>query len=363
LPMTAAMVVGTGIYAATASMRHKNVMQILFSLTFFFVYFFFMNRLSGATQDVVGTLAAGMDSFRKAYPPAHWFAQGVDGNFGSYLLFFTVSFAVFLAFAFAVGKCYRRICTGLTSHAARRNFVMKKQKGRSALAACFFRERKRYFSSSVYVMNTAIGYIMTLILVSLLVFGEMNVIFSQLPSSLLAKIAPFFVAVFANMSPSTVSAFSMEGKHFWLTQTLPVRIRDIVNAKLLVNLMFSVPCALISSALLALAIRPSVPDLFWLFFVSFLYAVFGGVLGLFVNMKLPMMHWDHEAQPVKQGKATLVAMFACFVTAILPAALMFVFTGIAAHIALALICVVLCILMRLMYRSLCALDLKKLAED
>ena len=366
LPMTAAMIFGTGIYALTASMRRKNIIQLIFYAVFFVLYFGFINSMNGVTEDMVVDLAEQIGSLRRFYPLAGWFSDGVWGNIRLYLLFFAVSFAVFMGFALIVGKYYRFICTHLTSNTAKRNFVMRAQKGRSALRACFFRERKRYFASANYVMNTAVGYILTVVLVAMACFGEAGVLATQIPSHVVAKLAPFLLAFLANVSPTTTASVSMEGKHFWLTQTLPVRMRDIVNAKILVNLMISVPCMLISSVLLAIATRPNPVDLLWLIFLPLLYALFGSVLGLFVNLKLPMMNWDHEAQPVKQGKSTLIMMFAGFFTAFLPIIPMLIallISDVAAHIALIVISLVLCLLIHLLYRKVCAFDLKKIAED
>ena len=363
LPMTVSMIVGAGIYALTASMKRKNLMQTVFSFAFLAVYFVFVNSMSDMSDEMLMDLAMQIRSLENVYPPVGWFSEGVRGNIGLYLLFFAVSFAVFTFFALIVGKYYRRICTNLSANTAKGKYVMKKQKGSSALAACFFRERKRYFSSSVYFMNTAIGYIMAVVLVAMLSFGEGKLLLEQLPSSFTAKLAPFCVAAFANMMPITSSSVSMEGNCFWLTQTLPVRVRDIVNAKLLMGLTFSVPCMLISSGILAFAIRPGALDLFWMIFVSLLYALLGNILGLFINMKLPMLNWDHEAQAVKQGKAAFVTMFACFMTAILPVILFLIFNGVAAHISLGVICLVLALLMRMLYKKICSFDLKKIAED
>ena len=240
---------------------------------------------------------------------------------------------------------------------------MREQKTASAFKACFYRERRRYFASSVYVMNTAIGYIMAAVLSAMLAFGEAKILFEQLPSSLTAKLAPLLLALLCNMSPTTTSAFSMEGKHFWLTQTLPVKVKNVVDAKLAVNFMLALPCVLISSALLFFAIRPTGADILWLFLVPAVYAVFGSVLGLFANMKMPMLHWDHESQPVKQGKATLVVMMVDFMASAAPVLPLIILQGIAAHILMLAWVAVLVLLSFWMYRRLCALRLTALAED
>lgn len=363
LPMTIAMFIGTGIYAITSRMKRKNIMQILFSMTFLAFYFYFMQSLNGETDEIVMNFAAMADSLKKIYLPAAWFSDGIYGNILAYLLFVGVSFAVFGVFAFTVGKFYRTICTGLTVSGRKRNYVMREQKVGSAFKACFFRERKRYFASSVYVMNTAIAYIMAIGVSVMFSFGETKIILEQLPSAFTAKLAPFILAMICNMMPTTTSAFSMEGKHFWLTQTLPVHMKDIVNAKLAVNLMFALPSMLISSAILIFSIRPIGLDILWLLIVPIIYAFFGSILGLFINAKMPMMHWDHEAQPVKQGKAALVAMFFGFVTAAAPILPLFIFGGLAAHILIALVSAVLCVLSVWIYRKLCAIRLTAIAED
>ena len=363
LPMTLSMIVGTCIYAVTSRMKRKNIMQILFSMTFFALYFYFINSLEDNADELVTDLAATVESTKRIYPPAAWFSEGVFGNFLMYLLFVGVSFGLFAVFAFIVGKFYKAICTGLTASGRKRNYVMREQKTASAFKACFFRERKRYFASSLYVMNTAIGYIMAIVIAAMFSFGEGKLIFEQLPSSLTAKLAPFILALMCNMSPTTTSAFSMEGKHFWLTQTLPVKVKDLIHAKLAVNLMFALPSILISSAILMFSIRPTGLDILWIFLIPVVYAVFGSVFGLFANMKMPMMHWDHESQPIKQGKAVLVVMFVCFASALIPVVPIFIFGGIAAHILLVLTVAVLSLLSFLMYRKLCALRLTTLAED
>ena len=363
LPMTAAMIVGTVIYALTASMKRKNLMQMIFSFVFLALYFVFINSMNDMSEEALLDLAQKIRSLENVYLPVRWFADGVHGNIGAYLLFFAVSAVVFMCFALCVGKYYRVLCTRLASNTAKGNYVMKKQKGSSALKACFFRERKRYFSSSVYFMNTGVGYIMSVALVAMVAFGDGKALLTQLPSDFTAKLVPFCVAVIANMMPITSSSISMEGNCFWLTQTLPVRMRDIANAKILMSLIFAVPCMLISSGILVLVIRPSVLDMFWVLFVSLLYALLDSILGLFINLKHPMLNWDLEAQAVKQGKSPLLTMFACFMTAAVPALPLLIFRGIAAHIVLGCICVALLILMRVLYRKICAFDLKKIAED
>ena len=361
LPMTAAMIIGTGIYALTSRMRRKNLMQILFSMTFLAVYFVFMQNLNGTDEELVSAVGDLVRSMTKVYPPAFWFSEGVFGNILLYLLFFILSVAVFLAFALIVGRFYQKLCTSLVSQSAKRNYVMKAQRGTSAFRACFYRERKRYFASSIYVMNTLVGYIMVIVFSVILLFSETGEILSGLLPGEILKIVPFVIALLLNMAPTTVSAFSMEGKHFWLTQSLPLRLQDIINAKLLVNLMFAVPSALISSILLLLAFRPTM-YVVWFFVIPLVYVVFGSVLGLWINMKAPMMTWDMEAQVVKQSKATLLALLLGAVSVGVPLVAIFLCEGVFVDVAMAVIVCALLVLTYWMYRKLLSMNLNELLE-
>ncbi|MBQ8496301.1 MAG: hypothetical protein IJ489_02465 [Clostridia bacterium] len=362
LPMTAAMIVGTGIYAITSRMRRKNIMQILFSMTFLALYFLFMQNLNGTDEEIVNAMSDMIHSMTSIYPPAAWFSDGAHGHIPMYLLFLAVSLLIFFAFAAAVGKFFKPLCTSLVSQAAKRNYVMKEQKSTNVFRACFFRERKRYFASSLYVMNTLVAYIMAIILSLLLLFSDTGKMLGMLPADMIAKAAPFVLAMICNLSPTTVSAFSMEGKHFWLTQSLPLKIKDIIHAKLLVNLMMAIPSALVSSGIILFIFRPTGLYILWLILIPLLYAFFGSILGLWINMKMPMMSWDNEAQVVKQSKAVLMMMLCGFVSELVPLIAVLLTSGIFVHIAMLSVVLLISGLMLAMYRNLLSMKLNALLE-
>ncbi len=368
LPMTLSMLIGTGIYAITARMRQKNIMQILFSMTFLVLYFIFVQNLNGTDEELMGDITEMMLSVKSIYLPASWFGEGVLGNIPMYLLFVGSSVGVFAIFAYTVGKIFRKVCTALSSQSAKRNYVMKKQKSVSVFRACFFREIKRYFSYPLYVMNTLVGFIMAILLPILLIFSQTEdfLLTIMLLSDLIALLAPFVVGMMLNISPTSASAFSIEGKEFWLIQSLPIQPKDIVNAKLAVNLIFSIPSGIISATVIAFVLRPSVPYLLWLYVVSLICAVFGSVAGLWVNMKTPVLTWDNVAQVVKQNKSILFMMLIGFASSILPLVALLILhlyqLYLIQYILMAALLLLLPSLTLLMYRQLLRVDLQALPE-
>jgi ABC-2 type transport system permease protein len=88
-----------------------------------------------------------------------------------------------------------------------------------------------------------------------------------------------------------------------------VPAKYIFLAKLLVNLTLTVPTSLICSVLLSVALKIRGLRLVLTFLVPLAYALFSAALGLLVNLKLPKLEWQNEAQVVKQSAASMVSMF------------------------------------------------------
>ena len=86
-------------------------------------------------------------------------------------------------------------------------------KSSSALQALYKKELRRYFSSSIYVLNTAIGYVMMFALsVGLCVMGVDKLEDSLQMQGVINKGLPLILAMFCRMRPTTVSLISLEGK-------------------------------------------------------------------------------------------------------------------------------------------------------
>lgn len=189
----------------------------------------------------------------------------------------------------------------------------------------FRREIRRYFASPVYVLNTLSGGIMGVLLcVGLLVAGERIAAESfNLPWASFANYAPLLLAFMLVISPSTSCAISMEGKQFWMICSLPVRSSEIYWAKIKVQLCVGLPCWVVCEAMLMIALNPSGVRLVWMILAPLGYLFFGAVLGLWMNLKMPMLHWESERQPVKQSRAVSFMVLAGFASILLVGAVMY----------------------------------------
>ncbi len=331
IPMTLAMIMGALIYGVSSRMRYKNLAIILLSILVVLIPFLFPLLLPNGSdtteKELVQLISVALTQAGSLYPPAEWFSNSIEAaNWGSYLLFGAGSVGFFSLISVIIGWKFKSICTALSSHKAKRNYVMAQQRRRSILWALYGKELRRYLASSIYVINTSIGYILAVLISAGVLFVGTEVLLKELPlpEGLEVRLIPFLMAAVCAISPTTTSAISIEGKQWWVAKTLPVQSEVVFNSKILVNLTVALPCYVLSTIFLCLGLKPTGLDLLWLILMPLIYIVFTVVLGLIINIKMPMLSWESETVPVKQSKAMLITMLLGFVSVIIPVALLLV---------------------------------------
>ena len=156
---------------------------------------------------------------------------------------------------------------------------------------------------------------MSLILAVVLVVVNFAVGFPDGVGDLLAA---FFPAVFSftfMLAPTTACAVSLEGQAFWVVKTAPVDMRSLFHAKLLVNAVFYVPCALVVSVTSALVLKISAVTALLAVLSAVLLALLGGSFGLLLNAIFPRFKWENVNMVVKQSLPVFLTMIAAFVLA------------------------------------------------
>lgn len=360
IPMTVAMLLGTVLYALTSRIKKKNaggVLRTLFLLVFMIGYMAVINNMNGNMNDMANSVAGSFSSASNCYLPALWFSLGANGNVFYFILFIAFSVLIFALAVLFVGKFFVQISSALSSNVSKSNYVLKAQKGRSVFSTLFSRELKRYFSSSIYVSNTLVGYVFAVFSAVFIAFAGGESIFAVLPleREVLVKVIPFIIVLLCNLSPTTTSAISMEGKTWNFTKSLPVSARDLMNSKLAVNLVLAIPSIVISLAILAVSLQCSLADAVLSLAVTLSVTLFITVLCLYMNVKMPDFSWENEAVPVKQSKCVFIAMILSFTLTAISIALTVATEG--SDIVTAVITLVFAFVTVLVYNKLVKVDL------
>ena len=359
IPMAVSLALGAFVSAIASHVKHKSAISSALSIILsiaVFIFIFLRKSDTMLVEDIAGIFSGISAQICQWYPPAAWFASG-DLLFTA--LFAVVSFAVCALFVWIASRKFAPICSAMNTHYAKKNYQMTNLSSSTQLKSLYKMELKRYFSSSAYVTNTIVSYIMAVIIAVILCVLGSDTIADLTGSDTLFKLGAFAIALFAVLSPVSQSAISIEGKHWWIKQTLPVPAKKIMQAKLLVNYTVSLPFILAASVIYCFAAEADAGILFGSILIPLVCALFSGVLGLYENLKHPNLSWDMEINAVKRGPAiTRTMLFGAL--AVVALYVISVFAGIAAGAVIGL--VALLVVSLLLYRKCLSFELNALEE-
>lgn len=305
LPMSAALAVGAGITALTARLKGKSLLSALLSIAAVLAILYGTSQsywLESLSLDAFHTLSETvLTVLGRLYPPALWLGTALTKEAPLPWLFFAaVSLGVFALATWILSACFRQICQALFRVTARHSYQLGKLNASSPIISLTAQEFRRYFSSSIYVVNTILGPILATVLSGAMLWGRDKIAALPLPVDI-APLVPFlFSGVFCLMNTTSVS-LSMEGKSFWIVKSLPLPTKAVLDGKLIMNLTLDLPFYLLSEIFLLLAWKPVGLDALFFILLPGAMILFSCVLGLFVNLRLPVLNWEDEVTVVKQS--------------------------------------------------------------
>ncbi|MDO4453703.1 MAG: hypothetical protein Q4B90_04340 [Eubacteriales bacterium] len=314
-PIIISAVLGALLTAVSSRFRHKNIVMILGSVLLLVGIFFFSFRLPQiAVQDFQSMNEALLAGIFQIYPLTQLFFESVClGMMSSTLLYLGISILCMILFSFIMQKTYQFLNTSLMAHRVRADYKIRNLKNRSVFQALFRKEWKRYLASPLYVTNTAVGYLLMIILSVFLCFSGADAIetFITIPgiSDIVVLALPFVLATLSAMCCSTAASISIEGKNFWQMVTLPVKPSKIYNSKRAINLVLAIPAILISGIFIAVRIPLNAVSTFFLFAIPLAYTLLITELGLILNILFPKFDWKNETAIVKQGLPVCICVF------------------------------------------------------
>ncbi|NLF80541.1 MAG: hypothetical protein GX572_05045 [Clostridia bacterium] len=211
-------------------------------------------------------------------------------------------------------------------HSARRDLVFRR---RGRVAALISKELRRYFGSTIYLLNTGFGLIMaTVFTIALLIggnrwFGDILVLGQS--SGLLPFVLLFIYSFCAGTCYIAACSISLEGRHIDLLKAQPLPVMEIFAAKILTNIIVTLPLTFVCSLAAALYLRLAFIDALIVVLIPSLVCLMSASIGLAINLALPRLDWDNETQVVKQSMASLLALAIAIFPVGLPCALWLLF--------------------------------------
>ncbi len=260
IPLVIATMIGTAISAAASRMRHKALAQsglTLGSVLALMAASYSMVGLDGRgfTLETLAQMGEAIgETLNLIYPPAAWLGKAVEGDPLALAGFCLVSLAVLAAMTALVSRVFHATVQRLFSNSATHSYRLTQLPSTTLGKALVLRELRRYFSSTIYVTNTILGPILAVFFAGSVYFAGSDAVQSalELPFDL-SGIVPFLFTGIFTMMTTTACSVSMEGKEFWIVQSLPISTKSLMDGKLLMNLLLMAPCWLVGQGFLWLA--------------------------------------------------------------------------------------------------------------
>lgn len=325
LPVIVGTILGYIATLISSRFKNKNMMQIIVSVITFGVTFYVsfslsdkLNELLNKPQDIYITL-------KQIYYPLGLYIESIDAlNWLNLLIILAINLIPLALFVLVFSFMYFNIISKLSENHSKAKFEFKKAKYRSVFDALLVKEAKRYFRSSIYLLNTIVGP--TILIVGAVYLAIKGVDISSLlknNAEAIAKVRdllPLVIYIMAAMSISTsnisASAISIEGKSINLLKALPVNISNVFLAKIVFHFMVVFIPTFLSVVIAAIALELSAIDIIILAISIGLNVFMLAVIGVVVNIMLPKTEASDIAI-VKQSASSICSILIGMLYAIL----------------------------------------------
>ena len=290
-----------------ARMRNKSLVTVIGSVVFLGVYFAVVFRMNNYMTLLAenGPVIAQTLSGAKILV---WLGRAMEGSSVSDTLLSLLVTLVPFAGAYAIlSRSFLHIATTKRGMAKIR-YQEKTLKTASADTALLRREFRRLWSSTTYLLNAGMGVLFLLAAAAALVIrrGAVLDLILQLPElyESLPVLLALAICCMTGIIFFTPCAVSLEGKTLWILQSMPVTGYQVLRAKLSMANRLTLPAAAAAGVCCA-----AVTDRWWaVTLVSVLFSLFSNLFGLRAGILHARLDWVNEAQAVKQGWATMLAM-------------------------------------------------------
>jgi len=327
--MLLASFIGFLIARVGAEFRHKNIIQtilimgvsILAVCSRFIIEDMFRNN---EIEDALLSASEGIKTAVDIYFPALWFTKAIGSVSMIYAFVLIITTALLFELVFIpVGRTYRKINSKLKCQASAKKFRMTKQKKSDVRNAIAFKELKRMTGSPTYMINAGMGEILALILGGAALFVNFDklvaTVTNEVPISteMLYPAIPLIVYFCIGMVATTAISPSLEGKNYWIVQSLPVSKKTLYQGKMLFNMYLTVPFMLISTISIDLSAKVPLLTAILTILMGLALCAFSTTWGCVCGIKHMRLDWENEVEVIKQGAAVSIYLFPNLLASIL----------------------------------------------
>lgn len=306
-----------GYAVAVISTRIKSkafvsaIASVLFMAAYYFAYF--------KANKMIKNIVENADVFGQKIKSSTFFlyhlGNGFVGSLESFAIFSGIIIAIVLAVFLVVNKSFIRLASTAQAQ-SKGKLKAKVASAKKPKVALLKKELKRFTSSTVYLLNCGLGVIAMPVAAVLVLIkantltAAINQMSSEIPhiQSALPVLVAVMVCTICTLNAITAPSVSFEGKNIWVTQSLPVDTRLILEAKVNLGVTVNSVPALISALIMCIAFKVNVLSIVLILTIVWAFVWMSSRFGLVINLKFPNLNWTSETVPVKQSISLMLTL-------------------------------------------------------
>lgn len=292
---------------------NKSIASVVFMLVFLVAYFVIYYN----ANDILNTLIMNTDVLADTLSawvwPIYAMGKGCTGSLWQTMAFTAICAAAFALVYWALSATFLKTATMSFSGRKARKLRLAGAKESSPMKAIIGKELGKFVSTPVYLTNAGVGILLTAALPVAGIFFRDKVMqfitLLMLPSDMTALLVCAVLSFLVSTLFISTPTVSLEGKNLWILKSMPVSPKQILNAKLGMHILLTVPVTALAGLVLGITYECGILGTVFCAVLPALLALLNGVLGMVSGLKWARFDYVNEAYPCKQSVSVAVSMF------------------------------------------------------
>ncbi|WP_026505954.1 hypothetical protein [Butyrivibrio sp. NC3005] len=345
--MVVSCLIGLIIAKISVKLKNRSFVTVFLSLIFMGVYYFCYFKANELINNLVlNAVTYGTKIKGNAYI-LYAFGSIGEGKYSYALSFFCITIAALALLCYLMMRSFIGIVT-TSEKTSKVKYVSKKRKEKSLFGAVLSKEFARFFASPSYMLNCGIGLVFLIVSGIFILIKKEKVLyaFDFVMAANSDDIAVYLLVgmlFLVNVCDIAAPSVSLEGKSLWVMQSLPVPAKMTLFAKAFMQIILTIVPMIFATICILLVSNTSVTVAILIVCLAIMYVIFSGLLNTIIAIKMPVLTWTNELEPIKRSGGTFLAIFGGFgiVAAIFFAYEQFFSQGLGASLFLTSVTVVL----------------------
>lgn len=321
--LTLSCLLGWVVAKISRKLKRKSIITVFVSLLFMGAYYVFYFKAQTIIDGLLENIGLYSDKIKSDALPIYVFGRAGAGDPLSLAAAAAVVLILFALMWLLLSRSFFNLAAS-SGAAAVKGGKVTVSKPKRAFSALLAREFRRFASSPNYMLNCGLGIILLPLggVFFALKGGTLTSLFTSqlgLPGDILPVFLCAAVCLLAAMNTISTPAVSLEGKSLWIMQSLPVKPRQVLGAKLSMQLILTLLPAALCIALTAIAYQYTAASLLAVIAQTFSFVLSLSALGLVLDLKMPNLNWTNETTPIKRSISILLIMLCGFFGAVITA--------------------------------------------